>query len=117
MPTDHAKYQQDMDRQRRERQLAGPLPCHWYENPGHPGERFLVPCCPERAQDMDAACTCEFPIEELARLREEVPRLRAELDATRRSYHILHGAVLASQDATAIYGRATEHERQLREVR
>lgn len=53
-------------------------PCHWYKNPDNPGERFLIPCCPERVQDMDADCACELPVEELVRLRAEV------VDLTRR---------------------------------
>lgn len=48
------------------------LPCHWYENPDHPGEKFLIPCCGERTQDWNANCGCELPVDELARLRTEV---------------------------------------------
>lgn len=82
------------------------LPCHWYENPDHPGERFLVPCCPERIQDMEAACTCKLPVDELVRLRKEVARLRVEHARARLDYRDLSHAVGRHDDGEQIFAAA-----------
>ncbi|WP_433357780.1 hypothetical protein ACQP25_44375 (plasmid) [Microtetraspora malaysiensis] len=85
------------------------LPCHWYENPDTPGELFLVPCCEARVQDPDTDCTCELPIDELARLRREIAEVRRQLTDTTRQLHDLSAAVSVSPDALNIYARADSY--------
>jgi hypothetical protein len=91
-----------------------PLPCHWYENPDHPGERFLVPCCPERVQDLDAECQCELPVDELVRLRREVADLTTDRDRTRRELRALEMAVARRTDHTEIFDKARALRAELR---
>ncbi|MEU4576158.1 hypothetical protein [Nonomuraea sp. NPDC023979] len=84
----------------------GVLPCHWYENPDYPGERFLVPCCPERVQDLDAACTCELPVQELERLRAEAADQERRLRRAMLEREHYARALLQLPDGHALLDRA-----------
>ncbi|SEU46468.1 hypothetical protein SAMN05421811_12741 [Nonomuraea wenchangensis] len=90
-------------------------PCHWYENPDRPGERFLIPCCYERLEDPDT-CTCELPIEELRRLRAENRELRARLDQRDRDFLDLAAAISGRPDARAIWDQMDAYRQRRAQV-
>lgn len=92
---------------------TGPLPCHWYENPDWPGERFMVPCCFERLTDPDAKCTCELPVSELVRLRREIAERTARATRAVRELRALEMALIGRPDCEEVFAKA----RTLREHR
>lgn len=81
------------------------LPCHWYENPDHPGERFLIPGCYSRLDDPDQ-CTCTHPWDELPRLRRQVAELEAQLRDAQQRYSDLLSMVAAHPDGAAVLDNA-----------
>jgi hypothetical protein len=88
-----------------------PLPCHWYENPERPGERYLVPCCYERVQDADAKCGCELPVDELVRLRREVTQAKTAREKAVRDLRAMEIVLARRPDFDAVFKEA----RQVRE--
>ncbi|MFD9950865.1 hypothetical protein ACFWYW_59095 [Nonomuraea sp. NPDC059023] len=87
------------------------LPCHWYENPDHPGERFLIPCCDERVQDWDADCRCELPVDELVRLRDEVAGARTDREWAIRELRAMEIVMARRPD----FGAVMKEARKVRE--
>ncbi|MFE7968144.1 hypothetical protein ACFU0X_34795 [Streptomyces cellulosae] len=76
-------------------------PCHWHED--RDGTRSLIPGCHTRAQDPDGeACDCPSLAQQLDKAREEIARLKRELDGARFWCGHVTAAVHAHRDGLDI---------------